>query len=78
MRNTILALVTVASLTFAAPAFAAGECYPCLGSSSSQGAVGSPPPHGSFYRTMYESSYQVPPGHVRHARSYHSGYRYHG
>ena len=70
MRNTILALVTVGSLTFAAPAFAAGECYPCLGSSPIQGAIGTPPPH--------ESSYQVPPGHIRHARSYHSGYRYHG
>jgi hypothetical protein len=40
MRNTILALITVGSLTFAAPAFA-GLCTdnPCLNSSPIQGAV---------------------------------------
>jgi len=78
MRNTILALVTVASLTFAAPAFAA-LCtdYPCLDSSPIQGAFDSSPARGPSYQ-MRGESYQVPPAHTRHARSHHSGYRYTG
>ena len=77
MRNTILALVTVASLTFAAPAFAAGSCYPCLDSSPIQGAFDSSPERGLSYQ-MRGESYQRPVAHTRHVRSYHSGYRYAG
>jgi hypothetical protein len=77
MRNTILALITVGSLTFAAPAFAARSCYPCLDSSPIQGAFDSSPARGLSYQ-MRGESYQVPPAHTRHARRYHSSYRYTG
>jgi hypothetical protein len=77
MRNTILALVTATSLTFAAPVFAAGSCYPCLDSSPIQGAFYSSPAHG-LSNQMRGESYPVPPALTRHGRSYHTGYRYHG
>jgi hypothetical protein len=77
MRNSILALVTVGSLTFAAPAFAAGPCYPCLDSSPIHGAFDSSPARGLSYQ-MRGESYQVPAAHTRHARRYHSSYRYTG
>ena len=79
MRNTILAIVTVASLTFAAPAFAAVSCHdnPCLDSSPIQGTFDSTPSGGPSYQ-MRGESYQAPPEHSRHARSYHAGYRSHG
>jgi hypothetical protein len=75
MRNTILALGTVAALTFAAPAFAADSCYPCLDSSPIQGVFDSSPARGLSYQT-HGSSHQMPSGHIRHTRTYHT--RYHG
>ena len=77
MRNTILAL-SVASVTFATPAFAVGSCpdTPCLDSSPIQGVFDNAPSGGPSYQ-MRGESYQVSPGHTRHARSYHAGYRSH-
>ncbi len=78
MRNTILALGSVASLTFATPAFAVGSCpEACLDSSPIQGALSGAPSGGPSYQ-MRGESYQVPAEHSRHARSYHAGSRYHG
>ena len=78
MRNTILALGSVASLTFATPAFAAGSCpEACLDSSPIQGVFDSAPSGAPSYQ-MRGESYQVPAEHSRHARSYHTGYRSHG
>jgi hypothetical protein len=81
MRNIILALGSVASLTFAGltTAFSAGLCTdnPCLDNSPIQGALGNSPTQRPSYQT-YGSSYQVPPRHIRHARSYNAGYRHHG
>jgi hypothetical protein len=80
MRNTILALGSIASLAVATPAFAVGLCSenPCLGDAPISGAFDtSPPPPRSFYRTIDRSHYQEQPGHTRHTRNYHGGYRYH-
>ena len=78
MRNTILALGSVASLTFATPAFAVGAGpETCLDSSPIQGAFDSAPSGASSYQ-MRGESYQVPAEHSRHARAYHAANRYHG
>ena len=79
MRNTILVLGTVTSLTFATPALATGVCsdFPNLDNCPIYGVYGTPTTRGPTYQ-MRGESYQVPPAHTRHARSYHSGYRYHG
>jgi hypothetical protein len=72
MRNTILPLVAVGSLTFVAltPALATGLCseYPNLNKCPIDGVYGNP--------TSRPSSYQTPPRHVRHAQ--HVRYRYNG
>ena len=80
MRNTILALGSVASLTFATPAFAVGLCSdnPCVGDLPISGAFDTSPSQGLVSRTMYGASEQVP-AHSRHTRNYHSGgYHHHG
>jgi hypothetical protein len=68
MRNTILALVAVSSLTFAGlpPAFADGVCsdYPRLEDCANSG--------------VRASVYRAAPAHTRHARSYHSNNPYPG
>ena len=74
MRNTILALVTVTALAFAAltPAFADGLCADNhnFDRCPIDGVYGNPTPLGSAYR--------VPPRHVRHVHSYASRYPHHG
>jgi hypothetical protein len=81
MRNTTLILGTVASLTFATftPALATGVCsnYPSLDNCPVYGVYDNPTTHGSSYQ-MRGESYQVPAEHIRHARSYHTRYRYPG
>jgi hypothetical protein len=76
MRNTILVLGTVSLLTFATPAFATGACsdFPRLDNCPIYGVYDNPTTHGPSYQ-MRGEAYQAP---VRHARSYHSGYRSHG
>jgi hypothetical protein len=68
MRNTILVLVAVSSLSFAGltPAFADGVCsdYPRFEDCPNSG--------------MRASVYRAAPVHTRHARSYHSSNPYHG
>jgi hypothetical protein len=75
MRNTTLILGTVASLTFAmlTPALATGACsnYPSLDNCPVYGVHDNPTGPGS--------SYQMHPAeHIRHARIYHTRYRYPG
>jgi len=80
MRNTILVIVAVASITFAAPAFAVSQCSNnvCLDDKPISDLFDTSP-SPSLYRTMNESSEQVPAGHTRHTRNYHSGgYHHHG
>ena len=79
MRNTILVLGTVTLLTFATPALATGACsdFPRLDNCPIYGVYDNPTTHGPSYQ-MRGESYQVSPGHTRHARSYHTGYRSHG
>ncbi len=81
MRNTILVLGTVASLTFATltSALATGACsnYPSLDNCPVYGVYDNPTTHGSSYQKMYGASYQVAPEHIQQAR-YHSSYHHHG
>src|SRR5262245_17914125 len=61
MRNTILVIVAVASITFAAPAFAVSQCSNnvCLDDKPISDLFDtSPSPGSSFYRTMNPSKCQ--------------------
>jgi len=77
MRNTILALGTVTSLALATPAFATGTCsdFPRLDNCPIYGVYDNPTAHGPSYQMRGEP---MPAEHIRHVRSYRTGYRYPG
>ena len=79
MRNTTIILGTVAALTFATltPALATGACsnYPSLDNCPVYGVYDNPTTHGPSYQMRGES---YPAEHIRHARIYHTRYRYSG
>ena len=77
MRNTVLALISVTSLTIATPALATGACadFPRLDNCPIYGVYDNPTTHGSSYQIRGESHHAE---HVRHARIYRTRYRYPG